>query len=102
MGEDIIDGEDKKQKDMKWSRIANKEAVKIMILLHDGGSATLSEISERRQKDKKIILLKLKGLMYYGLIDKEDNKYILNEKGEKVLSLLNELIDMVEAENEFM
>ena len=67
MGEDIINGEDKKPKDMKWSRIANKEAVKIMILLKDGGSATLSEISEKRQKDENIILLKLKGLMYHGL-----------------------------------
>ena len=101
MGEDIH-GEDIKEKEMKWSRIANKEAVKIMILLHDGGSATLSEMSERRQKDAKIILLKLKGLMYHGLIDKENDRYILNEKGEKVLSLLNELLEMVEAENEFM
>ena len=65
MGEDI-NGEDKKPKDMKWHRIANKEAVKIMILLHDSGKATLSEISEKRQKDNKIILLKLKGLMYHG------------------------------------
>ena len=102
MGEDIINGEDIKEKEMKWSRIANKEAVKIMILLHDGGSVTLSEISERRQKDKKIILLKLKGLIYYGIIDKEDDKYKLNEKGEKVLNLLYELIEMVEAENEFI
>ena len=101
MGEDI-NGEDKKPKEMKWHRIANKEAVKIMILLHDGVKATLSEISERRQKDKKIILLKLKGLIYHGLVNKEDDKYILNEKGEKVLSLLNELIEMVEAKNEFM
>ena len=101
MGEDI-NGEDRRQKEMKWSRIANKEAVKIMILLHDSGKATLSEISEKRQKDKKIILLKLKGLIYHGLIDKENDKYILNEKGEKVLSLLYELIDMVEAKNEFM
>ena len=93
--------EDKKQKDMTWSRIANKESVKIMILLHDCGSATLSEISEKRQKDKKIILLKLKGLIYYGIIDKEDDKYILNEKGEKVLNLLFEMIEMVKAENEF-
>ena len=101
MGEDIH-GEDKRQKCIKWSRIANKEAVKIIILLHDGGSATLSEISEKRQKDKKIILLKLKGLMYHGLVNKEGNKYTLNEKGEKVLSLLHELIEMVEAENEFI
>ena len=101
MGEDI-NGEGKKQKDMKWSRIANKESVKIMILLHDGGKTTLSEISEKRQKDKKIILLKLKGLMYHDLINKEDNKYTLNEKGEKVLNLLYELIEMVEAENDFM
>ena len=101
MGEDI-NGEDIKPKEMKWSRIANKEAVKIMTLLHDSGKATLSEISERRQKDTKIILLKLKGLMYHGLIDKEDNKYTLNKKGEKVLSLLYELIEMVEAENEFI
>ena len=93
--------EDKKQKDMKWHRIANKEAVKIMILLHDFGSATLSEISEKRQKNEKIILLKLKGLMYYGIIDKEDDKYILNEKGEKVLGLLYEMIEMVKAETEF-
>ena len=102
MGEDIINGEDKKPKEMKWHRIANKEAVKIMILLHDSGSATLSEISERRQKDKKIILLKLKGLIYHGLINKKDKKYILNEKGEKVLSLLYELIEMVEVEDEFI
>ena len=40
--------------------------------------------------------------MYHGLIDKEDNKYTLNEKGEKVLNLLYELIEMVEAENKFM
>ena len=55
MGEDIINRgtEDKKEKGITWSRIANKETVKIIILLHDGGSATLSEISERRQKDKK-------------------------------------------------
>ena len=101
MGEDI-NREDKKQKDMKWHRIANKEAVKIMILLHDNGSATLSEISERRQKDGKTIFLKLKGLMYYGLVNKEDGKYTLNEKGEKVLNLLFEMIEMVKAENEFM
>jgi predicted transcriptional regulator len=102
MGEDIINGEDEKQKDMTWHRIANKESVKIMILLQKNGSATLSEIIERRQKDKKIIFLKLKGLIYYGLVNKEDNKYKLNEKGEKVLNLLHELIEMVEAENEFM
>ena len=101
MGEDIH-REDKKPKEMKWYRIANKEAVKIMTLLHDSGKATLSEISEKRQKDKKIILLKLKGLMYHGLINKENDKYTLNEKGEKVLNLLNELIEMVEAKNEFM
>jgi hypothetical protein len=40
--------------------------------------------------------------MYYGLINKKGKKYILNEKGEKILSLLYELIEMVEAENEFM
>jgi hypothetical protein len=53
MGEDIINREmkDKKQKGITWSRIANKEAVKIMILLHDGGKATLDEISEKRQKN---------------------------------------------------
>jgi predicted transcriptional regulator len=102
MGEDIINGEMEEKKETKWSRIANKESVKIMILLHDGGKATLSEISEKRQKNKKIILLKLKGLMYHGLVNKEDNKYKLNEKGEKVLSLLHELIEMVEAKNDFM
>ena len=104
MGEDIINGEieDNKSKGIKWNRIANKEAVKIMILLHECGKATLSEISKRRQKDKKIILLKLKGLMYHGLVNKEGNKYTLNEKGEKVLNLLHELIEMVEAKNEFM
>ena len=104
MGEDIINGEmeDNKPKGITWSRIANKEAVKIMTLLHDCGKATLSEISERRQKDTKIILLKLKGLMYHGLVNKEDNEYKLNEKGEKVLNLLHELIEMVESENEFM
>jgi DNA-binding HxlR family transcriptional regulator len=103
MGEDIINGgtEDKKQKGITWSRIANKESVKIMILLQKNGSATLDEISKKRQKDNKIILLKLKGLMYYGLIEKEDDKYILNEKGEKVLNLLFELIEMVKAETEF-
>lgn len=100
MGEDI-NREDKKQKGIKWHRIANKEAIKIMILLHDGGSATLSEISEKRQKDTKIILLKLKGLMYHGLVNKENEKYKLNGKGEKVLNLLNELLEMVEAEDEF-
>ena len=39
--------------------------------------------------------------MYYGIINKEDDKYILNEKGEKVLNLLYEMIDMVKAETEF-
>jgi predicted transcriptional regulator len=103
MGEDIINGEieDKEQKGITWSRIANKEAVKIMILLHDCGKTTLGEISEKRQKDKKIILLKLKGLIYHGLVNKKDNKYKLNEKGEKVLNLLHKLIEMVEAKNEF-
>ena len=54
------------------------------------------------REDKKIILLKLKGLLYYGLVNKEDNKYFLNEKGEKVLNLLFEMIEMVKSENEFM
>jgi predicted transcriptional regulator len=104
MEENTTDGENKdvKQKGIAWSRIANKEAVKLMIMLHENnGSATLSEISEKRQKDEKIILLKLKGLMYYGIIDKKGENYILNEKGEKVLNLLYELIEMVKAETEF-
>jgi predicted transcriptional regulator len=94
---------DVKKKGMTWRRIANKKAVMIMIMLHDcGGSATLSEISEKKSLDKKTTLLKLKGLMYYGIIDKKDNKYILSEKGERVLSSLLELAEMVRAENEFI
>jgi predicted transcriptional regulator len=93
---------DVKKKNRMWCRIANKKAVMIMIMLHDcGGSATLSEISEKRSVDKKTILLKLKGLMYYGIIDKRDDKYTLNEKGEKVLSILYELAEMVKVKDEF-
>jgi predicted transcriptional regulator len=94
---------DVNQKGLAWRRIANKKAVMIMIMLHDcGGSATLSEISEKKSIDKKTTLLKLKELMYYGIIDKEDDKYTLSEKGEKVLSSLLELAEMVRAKNEFV